>query len=153
MARAIRSTVNFFSTLRVQPQLGRDFRPGEDIPGNDRVVIISQRTWQNRFGGRSDVIGRTIRVDGEPHEIVGVLPPSFNDWRHLGVIDLFRPLALDQRMSGDPQRAVLRVIGRRSSRLSRTEAAAFVVNFGARLAADHPEVNAGSTWSSVPLNV
>jgi hypothetical protein len=40
-------------------------------PGNDRVVIISQRCWQNRFGGRADVIGRTVRVDGEPHEIVG----------------------------------------------------------------------------------
>jgi hypothetical protein len=91
MAAAVRVTSNFFSTLGVRPQLGRDFRPSEELHGNDRILIISQRCWQNRFGGRTDIIGRTIRVDGEPHEIVGVLPATFNDWRHLGWVDLFRP--------------------------------------------------------------
>src|SRR6266404_4140382 len=89
MVEALRITSNFFSVLRVQPQLGRDFLPREDTPGNDRVVLISQRCWQQRFGARTDVIGRTIRVDGEPHEIVGVLPGWFNDWRHLGAFDFF----------------------------------------------------------------
>ena len=97
IATGIRITANFFSTLGIQPQLGRDFRRGEDVAGNDRLVILSQRSWQNRFGGRLDIVGRTVRVDGEPHEIVGVLPAAFNDWRDLGSIDLFRPLALDQR--------------------------------------------------------
>src|ERR671914_873198 len=73
MVRALRATANLFSTLRVQPQLGRDFLPREDLPGNDRVLIISQRYWKNRFGGAADIIGRTVRADGEPHEIVGVL--------------------------------------------------------------------------------
>lgn len=152
MVRALRSTANFFATLRVQPQLGRDFLPGEDLPGNDRVLIISQRCWQNRFGARSDVIGRTVRVDGEPHEIVGVLPAWFNDWRHFGPYDFFRPLAFDQQKSADRRTTNLRVIGRRSDKLSRTEAAGFIANFGARLAADFPEVNAGSTWHTVALN-
>src|SRR5450432_741031 len=101
MVQALRTTANFFSVLRLQPQLGRDFLPREDLPGNDRVVLISQRCWQQRFGGKIDVIGRTIRVDGEPHEIVGVLPSMLNDWRHLGSIDFFRPLALDQQKSAD----------------------------------------------------
>jgi putative ABC transport system permease protein len=152
MVQALRTTSNFFSTLRVQPQLGRDFLPREDIPGNDRVVLISQRCWQQRFGGRTDVIGRTIRVDGEPHEIVGVLPASLNDWRHLGAIDFFRPLALDQQKSADRRSTILRLIGRRSDKLSGAEAAGFIANFGARLATDFPEVNAGSTWRAVPLN-
>jgi putative ABC transport system permease protein len=152
MAEALRSTANFFSTLGVEPQLGRDFRPGEDLAGNDRVVIISQRCWWNRFGGNPDIIGRTIRVDGEPHQIIGVLPASFNDWRHLGSVDLFRPLALDQEKSADRHSTILRLIGRRSDTLSRAEADAFVANFGARLASDFPEVNAGSTWRRVPLN-
>src|SRR3954463_13643780 len=90
VVRALRVTSNLFSVLRVQPQLGRNFLPKEDVPGNDRVVILSQRCWQNRFGGRGDVIGRVIRVDGEPHEIIGVLPAWFNDWRHLGAFDFFR---------------------------------------------------------------
>ncbi|MEY2490637.1 MAG: hypothetical protein QOC70_2579, partial [Verrucomicrobiota bacterium] len=114
--------------------------------------IISQRCWQQRFGGRTDVIGRTIRVDGEPHEIVGVLPAWFNDWRHLGPFDFFRPLALDQQKSSDRRTTSLRPIARRSDKLSDAEAAGFVANFGARLAADFPEVNAGSTWHAVPLN-
>lgn len=152
IVRALRATANLFSTLRVQPQLGRDFLPREDLAGNDRVVIISQRCWQNRFGGRADVIGRTLRVDGEPHEIVGVLPASFNDWRHFGPYDFFRPLALDQQKLGDRRTANLRLIGRRSDKLSRTEAEGFIANFGARLAADFPEVNAGSTWRTIPLN-
>jgi putative ABC transport system permease protein len=152
VVRALRATTNFFLTLRIQPQLGRDFLPREDLPGNDRVLLISHRCWQNRFGGRADVIGRTIRVDGEPHEIVGVLPPPLNDWRHFGAYDLFRPLALDQQKSGDRRTTNLRLIGRRAANVSRTEAAAFIANFGARLAADFPEVNAGATWRTVPLN-
>ena len=152
MVRALRITSNLFSVLRVQPQLGRDFLPREDLAGNDRVVIISQRCWQNRFGGRFDVIGRTLRVDGEPHEIVGVLPAWFNDWRHLGPYDFFRPLALDQQKSADRRSTNLRLIGRRSTNLSRAESSGFIANFGARLAADFPEVNAGSTWRAIQLN-
>jgi predicted permease len=152
MVRAIRVTANFFSMLRVQPQRGRDFLAREDLPGNDRVVLISQRCWQNRFGGRYDVVGRTLRIDGEPHEIVGVLPAMLNDWRHFGPYDFFRPLALDQKKSSDRRSTILRPLGRRSDKLSRTEADGFIANFGARLANDFPEVNAGTNWRVVPLN-
>jgi putative ABC transport system permease protein len=152
VVRALRATSNFFSLLRVQPQLGRDFLPREDLPGNDRVVIIGHRCWQNRFGGRADVIGRTIRIDGEPHEIIGILPASLNDWRHFGPYDFFRPLALDQQKSADRRTTNLRLLGRRAAHLSRAEADAVIANFGARLAADFPEVNAGSTWRIIPLN-
>ena len=152
MVRALRATANFFLTLRVQPQLGRDFLPREDLAGNDRVVIISQRYWKNRFGGAKDIIGRTVRVDGEPHEIVGVLPDSINDWRHFGPYDFFRPLGLDQQRSSDRRTTNLRLIGRRSEKLAAGEAAGFIANFGARLAADFPEVNAGSTWRIIALN-
>ncbi|MET0537038.1 MAG: ABC transporter permease, partial [Xanthobacteraceae bacterium] len=145
MVRAMRATTNLFATLRVQPQLGRDFIPREGLPGNDRVVIISERCWQNRFGGRADVIGRTLRIDGEPHEIVGVLPAWLNDWRHFGPFDFFRPLAFDQQKAADRRSTNIRLIGRHSATLSRNEFAGFMANFGARLAADFPEVNAGST--------
>ena len=152
VVRAMRVTANLFSLLRVAPQLGRDFLPLEDVPGNDRVVILNQRVWQNRFGGRSDIIGRTIRVDGEPHEIVGVLPAWFNDWRHLGGYDFFRPLALDQRKSADRRTTMLRILGRRASGRTNAESKALIGNFGARLAKDFPEVNGGTTWVPVELN-
>jgi predicted permease len=152
MVAAIRVSANLLSTLRVRPQLGRDFLAREDLAGNDRVLIISRRCWQNRFGGRADVIGRTLRIDGEPHEIVGVLPAWLNDWRHFGPFDFFRPLALDQQKQSDRRTTNLRLIGRRSDKIVRTQADGFIANFGARLATDFPEVNAGSTWRTIPLN-
>ncbi len=152
MPRSIRVTANLLSTLRTKPQLGRDFRPQEVLRGNDRVLILSERYWQNRFGGRADVIGRVVRVNGEPHEIVGVLPASFNDWRHLGWVDVIQPLGLAPEKSADRRDTMLRVVGRRSGGLSRAQTGAFIAAFGARLAADYPEANAGSAWRAVPLN-
>jgi putative ABC transport system permease protein len=151
MVSGIRCTANLFNVLGLLPQLGRNFLAKEELSGNDRVVIISERCWQKRFGGKPDIIGRTLRVDGQPHEIVGVLPASFNDWRHLGWVDFFRPLGFDKDKMADRQDTILRVIGRRSASLSRAQADAFVTNFGAHLAKDFPEVNAGSSWRAVPL--
>src|ERR1044072_1512441 len=152
VVRALRITSNLFSVLRVQPQLGRNFLPKEDVAGNDHVVILSQRCWQQRFGGAYDIIGRSIRVDGQPHEVVGVLPGWFNEWRHLGPYDFFRPLALDQQKSSDRRTAFLRLIGRRHDKLSEADATGFIASFGARLAKDFPEVNAGTAWNAVALN-
>ncbi|MBI2497901.1 MAG: ABC transporter permease [Opitutae bacterium] len=148
---AARATANFFSLLGVQPQFGRDFRAGEDTPGRDRVVILSQRVWRNRFAGARDVIGRAIRVDGEPHEIIGVLPQSFNDWRHLGGMDFFRPLSFTATQAADRKTANLRLIGRRSPAQPRHAAGAFIASFGARLAKEFPEINAGASWRTEPL--
>lgn len=151
LALVARATGNFFSLLGVTPQLGRDFRPGEDQPGRNRVVLLSSRTWLKRFNGRPGVIGRTIRIDGEPHEIIGVLPASFNDWRFLGSIDIFRPLALGAAQAADRTSARLRVIGRRDPARPLAEAAGFIGNFGRRLAQEHPGANAGTTWRRVTL--
>src|SRR5436309_706925 len=112
VVRALRITPNLLSVLGVQPQLGRNFLPREDVAGNDHVVILSLRCWQQRFGLAHDIIGRMIRIDGQPHEVVGVLPGWFNEWRHLGAFDFFRPLALDQQNSSDRRSTFLRIIGR-----------------------------------------
>ncbi len=151
MAHAARSTANLFSLLGVQPQLGRSFRTGEDTPGRDHVVILGQRTWRNRFALNPDVIGRFIRIDGEPHEVIGVLPEAFNDWRHLGGIDFFRPLAFTSEQSTDRTDAHLRVLGRRSAAHPTSESAGFIASFGKRLAAEFPQANAETTWHSVSL--
>ena len=152
-ARGLRISADLFSTLGTEPQLGRGFRPGEAVLGNHRVLLISHRYWQDRFGGDAHVIGRTVRVDGEVHEIVGVLPTTFNDWRHLGAFDLFRPLGLDEKETTDRGSTWLRLVGRRSSTLTRAQAEGFIANFGRRLAAEFPDVHAGSTWRTLPINV
>ena len=67
----------FFRTLGVTPMLGRDFRPGEDKPGQSKIAMLSYGTWKTRFGGRRDLIGQTISLTGEAYIVVGVLPQSF----------------------------------------------------------------------------
>jgi putative ABC transport system permease protein len=81
------ATVNFFSTLGIQPFLGRAFLADEEHGAHD-VVIISHRLWQQRFGEHRSIVGTTVTIDGRPHTIVGVLPPivdaAINDvqvWR------------------------------------------------------------------------
>jgi predicted permease len=151
MARGLRISANLFSTLGTRPHLGRSFRPDETLLGNHRVLIISHGYWQSRFGGEADVIGRTVRIDSEPHEIVGVLPASLNDWRHLGRIDIFRPLGLTEEETGDRRLTWLRLVGRRSRALTQAQAGAFIADFGRRIAADFPDAHAGSTWRTLPI--
>jgi len=67
----------FFQMLGITPTLGRDFRPDEDTPGAPRTVILSYSTWQKRFGGQQDVLGKTVNLDGTSFEVAGVLPREF----------------------------------------------------------------------------
>ena len=153
MALGLRISDNLFSTLRIQPELGRSFRPDETVLGNHRVLMISHRYWQTRFAGDAEIIGRTVRLDGEVHEIVGVLPDTLKDWRHLGPYDVFRPLALTETEATDRSATWLRLVGRRSRTLTRAQTDGFIANFGRRLAADFPAVHAASTWRTLPLEV
>jgi macrolide transport system ATP-binding/permease protein len=80
----LRVTAGFFRTLGVRPVLGREFNPDEEGPAAPATVVLAYRTWQRRFGGRPDVLGRTVTLqspwlsDGEPHVVIGVLPQDFH---------------------------------------------------------------------------
>ncbi|MEO7144276.1 MAG: ABC transporter permease [Bryobacteraceae bacterium] len=95
---------NFFSTLGVQPALGRDFLPGEDAPGHFGEVILTDALWRSRFAADPSVLGRAIQVNGEPHTVVGVMPrglhlPKGDEWGGWfgpeEVPLIFRPLGVD----------------------------------------------------------
>jgi putative ABC transport system permease protein len=73
------ATPGFVSGWGVPPMLGRDFRPDEDQPGKDHVVILMNRLWKSHFGGRTDILNQTIRMNGEPYTVVGILPPGQMD--------------------------------------------------------------------------
>ena len=70
-------TANSFALLRQEPFLGRAFQPGDDAPGAARVAVLGYDVWRNRFRGEADAIGRTVRINGEPTTIVGVMPEGF----------------------------------------------------------------------------
>jgi macrolide transport system ATP-binding/permease protein len=73
-----RVTDGFFRTLGVTPVLGRDFRAGEDLPAAPRTVLLSYAAWQQRYGGKPDVLGQTVILNGDPNIIIGVLPREFH---------------------------------------------------------------------------
>jgi putative ABC transport system permease protein len=76
-ARAQRVTWEFFPVLRVAPLFGRAFNAEDEIDGQDRSVILSYGFWRQQFGGAPDVVGKTLELNEQPWQIVGVMPPGF----------------------------------------------------------------------------
>jgi len=71
-------TGDFFPVLGVPALRGRALLPGDDAPGATRVVTISHALWTRRFGGDAAVVGRSIRLDGQSYDVVGIMPPGFS---------------------------------------------------------------------------
>lgn len=90
-----RVSANLFPLLGVQPLLGRAFTAAEEAGDTAAVALVSYGTWQRRFGGEADVIGRTIRLDGQPVTIVGVMPESLRFPSR--DTEIWLPLAFDAR--------------------------------------------------------
>src|SRR6266566_3394907 len=89
----IRASASLFPLLRVQPELGRGFTEAEDTFGGDRVAVIAHRLWQERFGGATDVLGKSVTLDGNSYTIVGVMPDGF---RFAGLdADVWLPMAFE----------------------------------------------------------
>jgi macrolide transport system ATP-binding/permease protein len=77
-SRGARVSDGFFRALGVTPVLGRDFHAGEDLLSAPRTVLLSYAAWQKRYGGKPDVLGKTVTLNGAANEIIGVLPPEFH---------------------------------------------------------------------------
>lgn len=71
-------SANYLPLLGVQPLLGRNFAADEDRAGGAPVTMLSYAWWQSHFGGRSDVIGQSLTLDGKPYTIIGVMPKSLS---------------------------------------------------------------------------
>jgi predicted permease len=75
--RALAVTPSFFSTLRRSPFLGRAFAEGEAQTGADKFAILTYNLWNSRFAADRAIVGRSVRLGGEAHQVVGVLPADF----------------------------------------------------------------------------
>ena len=69
-------SAGFFHVLGLHPELGREFNTTDELPGKQHSVIISDRLWRSRLGGRRDSLGKTIMLDSVPYTVVGVMPPG-----------------------------------------------------------------------------
>ncbi|MBO0858930.1 MAG: ABC transporter permease, partial [Chloracidobacterium sp.] len=112
----IAATSDFFPALGVKAALGRVFVPEDhetsEFVGAGPVAVLSDRFWMRRFGGDPNVIGRTLRLDGQDVKVVGVMPPGFDHPLLWGAVDVWRPLAFNAKGRSDRGSNWLRTFAR-----------------------------------------
>jgi len=142
----LKVTRNLLPLLGVEPLLGRLFVPGEDQVGSDHEVILSYRLWLRRFNRDTNLLGKSVTLDGEPYTVVGVMPPSFHFapfWAthaELWVPDAFGDSIHDR--GGNH----LRVFARLKAGVTLAQARAEVATITSRLEKQYPATN---RWVSV----
>jgi predicted permease len=147
-------SAGFFTLLGVRPALGRDIRPEEDREGADPVALISYGLWQRRFGGKDDVIGKTVHLtagnNDRNYTIVGVAPKEFWFYTPSDVfvaVGATNEMWLKQRL----EREGSRVIARLKPGVGLSQAGADMDAIARKLATAYPEANAGHGVSMVSM--
>jgi putative ABC transport system permease protein len=157
----IRVSSNLLPMLGVRPVIGRLFEPADDAPGRRGTAVLHYGTWMRRYGGDPKVIGRSITLNGQPFEIVGVLPASFSLRREVmptlgGAEDaeILLPLPLAANAAEVRNREDYNILGKLKPGVSIAQAQAEADTITARLRREHPDVypsNGGLTFSIVLL--
>ncbi|HEX3130473.1 MAG TPA: ABC transporter permease [Thermoanaerobaculia bacterium] len=138
---------NLFDLVGVRPALGRSFRPGEDGPAAEPVVIIGHSLWRQRFNADPKVIGRTLRVEGNEMTIVGVMPEKFGFPLRQEIWVPFRMDATGMERGMDMP---VQVFGRLKEGVSREQALAELRAIAGRIAQAYPKTNEGISASVTP---
>ena len=136
-------STNYFSVLGVAPQLGRTFVEGEDQPGHDHVVVLGHELWERSFGADPGVVGRSIRLNRENWDVVGVMPADF---RMMGFLpELWTPLAFnpqDKTPAARKDRS-LYLFGRLKAGVTLQQARAEMATLARRTQENFPESEKG----------
>jgi predicted permease len=135
-----RVTASYFSTLGVEPLVGRTFTDQEDNVGGEPVIVLSEGAWHRLFGGDASIVGRALTLSGTPYTVIGVMPASFviqnppvEAWISLGRIrDVMGPRSNHNGSS---------VVARLKPGVSIQQARADMDAIAARLAAEYPATN------------
>jgi putative ABC transport system permease protein len=143
-------SANFFNVCGAKPLYGRDFLSGEDRPGNDNVVVISQGLWQRRLGGSPNIIGQAIHLDGKPYTVVGIMPRSFN---FPMTAELWLPLALSPKDWQSRSVHDLFALARLKHDVTLANANAEMAAITKRLSDAYPSTNKNWRARVIPINV
>jgi macrolide transport system ATP-binding/permease protein len=148
--RGARVSDGFYRALGVKPMLGRDFYPGEDVPGSPRTILVSYDAWEKRFGANPRIVGQTITLSNISYTIIGVLPPEFH-FAPLGVVDFWA--ALNEPNSCDKRRGChgLFGLGRLKDGASLRTAIAGLETQASLLAKQYPDSNHGLSATATTL--
>jgi putative ABC transport system permease protein len=139
---------NFFTTMGVEPQMGRGFRPDEDqVPERDAVLVLDYSTWEQQFAADRSVLGRKIRLNGIEFTVIGVTPEPFTGVSQLIRPAFYFPMMMFPRVSALPKALEARdnrsfsVKGRLRPGVSMTEAQAELNAFARNLERSYPVTN------------
>jgi len=152
-------TSNYFSTLGIEPLLGRFFSSTEDRELEaDHVVVLSEALWKRRFAGDASVIGRSILLNQRSFVVLGVAGGRFRGTRLLVPTDVWLPLGTYRELSASPELferrsdQVVQVMGRLAPGVPARRAGAEIASIAASLAKVYPAENRDQTIASFPLS-
>ncbi len=140
---------NFFSTLGVQPLLGRTFAKGEGAAGRNRVAVLSYSTWEQQLGGQRDIVGKTIELNGQSYTVIGVMPR----WFTFGVrsADVYLPLDMSPKNVGGYGTHQWQAMGRLKPGVTASQADAGLTAIEERLGKLYPDNDAGVKAVVIPF--
>jgi putative ABC transport system permease protein len=140
-------TENYFETLGVVPVLGRTFDPStKHAPGDDPEIVLSYMTWQRRFSGDPNIVGKALIINGSSLTVIGVAPPEFlGSFRGVSP-DIWLPVSMDAALHlGDPAddrgSNWLWSLGRLKRGVTVAQAQAELITIAARLEKEYPKSN------------
>lgn len=139
--RGLLASAELFPVLGMQPILGRVYTAAEDRPGQNQVVVLENSFWLRRFAGDSNIIGQTVRLDGETVTVIGVMPPRFHDPMLSGPVDMWRPIAFSGSEQQNRGGHYLRLLARLKPGVSLPQAQAAMNTMWAGVRQDHPDLN------------
>jgi putative ABC transport system permease protein len=131
-------SADYFRTLGVAPVLGRTFLTEEEQPGKNHVAVLNYSFWQNRFGGDSSILNRSITLDGQPYTVIGVMPQGF---QYPSSTQLWTPYTVLPEAATDRGYRYLRVMARLRPGVSLQQAQGEMNAIAARLAQEYPQTN------------
>lgn len=141
---------NYFPGLGLRPSMGRLLTPEDDVdPGGHPVAVVGYESWQKRFGGRPDIVGREIIVNGRSYSIVGVGPRGFAGTEVVAAPEIWFPVAMQADLEPGMNVLVARgaaaftLLARMKPGVSRGQVEANIDSIGRSLAEDFPEENKG----------
>ena len=146
----VMASSNLFAVMGVEPTIGRSFRPEEDhVPGRDAVVVLGRTMWEQEFGSDQGVLGRSMRINGEPFTMIGVAPPGFTGLDQFVRSDFFVPVMMSSRLINDPKAAsldardarTLTLKGRLKAGVSQASAQSELTAIAADLERAYPDTN------------
>src|SRR2546430_6624800 len=147
---AVKATSLYFEFFEITPAAGRFLLPEEDAQGKTHVVVLSYGFWQRVFGGGRDIVGRSIQLNGEPYQVVGVAPFGFGV---ASKVDVYIPMAFRPDETKNDARGAhyINVGGRLKPGVTFEQAKAELAVIAAQLAKQYPDSNKGWGIFMMPI--